>query len=187
MWKAGDNLVGVFRQLWHCTRGNRLCRGPARGTVVAGALGTERQPPNEMRVSCGAMLACSQTDGLHRKRRRQLHARVRQRARFSRLGWLRTMPSESLLRKRPGISRRYPKMIGDVRMEPCRKLVRAGAPLEMRENRAHQALVFILRRTHLQQPDRIPLIDEIPQTPGQLSQTSMTAPWSHRACLTKCA
>ncbi len=37
-------------------------------------------PPNEMRVSCGAMLERSQTDGLHRTMRRQLHARVRRRA-----------------------------------------------------------------------------------------------------------
>jgi len=34
---------------------------------------------NEMRVSCGAMLERSQTDGLRKKRRRQLHALVRPR------------------------------------------------------------------------------------------------------------
>src|SRR5689334_21154828 len=34
-------------------------------------------PPNGWRLSCGALLPFSQTDGLHTKRRRQLQARVR--------------------------------------------------------------------------------------------------------------
>ena len=40
----------------------RQCGDVATGTRLKG-----RAPPNEMRLSCGALLSSSQTDGLHSK------------------------------------------------------------------------------------------------------------------------
>ena len=53
----------------------------SRRPVLAGLSGdsSHQALPNGLRLSCGAMLYSSQTDGLHRKPRRQLQARVRQR------------------------------------------------------------------------------------------------------------
>src|SRR6266576_1175518 len=65
-------------QRWRQEQGPR--RPAEDATHERSQMFASRLPPNEMRVSCGASCTISQIDGLRRRRRRQLHARVRRHA-----------------------------------------------------------------------------------------------------------